>query len=229
VFEHPRAPGAIIKVISRSIEAAMHGVPMSDRDVLENDAEMTAVLGVAGVGPRLLGCTRIQEGSGEWFHSNRRKVRCRYAALKERVYGSTLTTLFRERRFDIRRLELVLDMLELMADRGLTGDDLQPSNIMIGTTLADARERAWLTDREDLVCHPSGTDPQRLRRALIDQLTAIRACFHPENGTTTVSKLPLKVILHNGLLRSQEPPGWPRLRRYFIELFESPVWQMPRR
>ncbi|MCX5797121.1 MAG: hypothetical protein NTY77_16645 [Elusimicrobia bacterium] len=175
VYVHPRDPGAVVKLMtSLSGDIA--------RQSARQDSQVGMKLAQAGVGPAVLGVydipgrpSRLRRWLWRLFGLEARAPP-RPAVVKQRVYGSTVLELIDELRFTQKDYELVMRMLERMADRGLKVGDLRTANIMIGRTAADPEPRAYLVDGGWLLPVKEGASrEERLRELKTQQMEILGA------------------------------------------------------
>ena len=149
VFSDPEQPGVVYKVIAPSADIAIF-TALTLPQILREEAEVASALSEAGAGPRYLGT---------------RKLGRYHVFAKETVRGETLEALIAARRFGERERELILGMLDRMADAGILVDDMRPPNIMIGTTESDPEPRAYLVDgSKELVTGERASELVRIGR-----------------------------------------------------------------
>jgi len=187
VHVHPTIDGTVVKTVDFDFAALLFGNPDAGKKAVEEEA-MARRLAELDIGPRFLGKGAV---SG------------RPTSVRERVYGRTVESLMEDRRFGAEELALVDDLLRRMAKARIRVDDLQPRNIMLGTTLLDGRRRAYLVDGGNFLPVEETLSEDDLHRSLWGQDTLVTVQWSPLVGEVPTWKT-FQARIDAGLVRSKE-------------------------
>lgn len=130
VYRTPKQKGLVYKVLAPGADAFLFGTQTYPA-LAREEHEISEALGRSGTGPRYYGSRVL---GGYWVYA------------KAEIAGDTVEKLIRERRFAEAERDLVLALLDRMADARVRVDDMRPPNIMIGTTADDPERKAYLID-----------------------------------------------------------------------------------
>lgn len=206
VYGHPTIPGAIIKAVAHSFEVQVFMMNKTVTDTANEEEVTSRALAAADAGPRYFG---------------RQVVARRELSVRERIYGDTMQTLARERRFGPEERQLVLDLLRRMAKARLYTDDKRAPNIMIGTTALDSRRRAYLIDGGNILPVDPAVSEEELYQNLLHQNTILLRKMDPHMGEIEISR-PFSQILADAVHRSRPATTWQRVKDGFKAFFRYP-------
>jgi hypothetical protein len=130
-------------------------------------------------------------------------------SVRERIYGSTIQQLARDRKFGPEEHRLVMELLDRLADARLKAEDLKPSNIMIGATKADPVRRAYIVDGGKLAAWDESLSRDEVRRAIQHQPVMIEGRNDPNFGWIGIYRT-VDQLLNEALAKSAKP-WWRRL------------------
>jgi hypothetical protein len=195
VYVHPKVEGAVIKAVEHGFEVSLFGNQTVTQTADEEEA-VSKALAAADAGPRYFG---------------RAVVDRRELSVRERVYGETMDSLARGRRFTEEERELVLDLLRRMAKARIITDDKRAPNIMIGTTLLDPRRRAYLIDGGHMLPVAADVTEEQLYQQLLHQNTILLRRLDPHVGEIEISK-PFSQLLDEAVKRSKPRSAWQRVK-----------------
>ena len=205
VDEHPRIPGAVIKAVAPSAEIQIFSDFKPERTWLLEEASARRLAEI-GAGPRFFG--KAQIGGA-------------LVSVRERIFGDTLERLIMDRRYGPEEHALMLDLVQKLAAAGFVGDDMRPSNIMIGRTAADGARRAFIIDGTGQIPLAGGSPEERLGNAWTHQVD-LKWQMNPLVGEIRHSKA-LGEILDEGLSRSRDKTWWQRFKRVLKEMASAPM------
>ncbi|MDD5629442.1 MAG: hypothetical protein PHU21_10290 [Elusimicrobia bacterium] len=203
VYVHPRDPGAVVKLMtSMSADIA--------RQTARQDSQVGMKLARAGAGPAIIGVREVPGRPSvlrRWLWrllGLEARAPPRPTVVKERVYGDTVLDLIEGRRFTPKDYELVMRMLERMAEAGLKVGDMRTANIMIGHTASEPERRAYIVDGGWLLPVKEGSSREDRLSALKSQQVQILGGGGSVGWSDALD--PFDDILREGLARSRPGP-----------------------
>lgn len=202
---HPAIDGAVMKTVQHSAELQMMS-NQSPKTTAAGEKTSAELLSSIDAGPRWFG-GGVHQG--------------RLVSVRERVYGDTLSSLFREGRFGPDDETQVLDLLRRMSGAGVMTNDLRDSNIMIGRTLLDPRRRAYVVDGGSKLDYPAGLDAGARFEHLLNMQVVIRGRFDVNVGFVEYTKS-LRTMMDEGLERSSRVTRWQKFKGFFKDLKFTP-------
>ncbi len=198
VQDHPAVPGAIVKTVAISFEAALMNLDAEPGKVAAQEERTARTLERAGAGPRYMGRNLIDGVP---------------VSVRERVYGETMSKMIYERRFTQDDAALVRALAVRVAAAGVLPNDLKPANVMIGRTLLDPERRAYVVDGGIFAKEGRPVSVEEiLNYPVIIGAGFIRDVGYIEKTTT------LGASIERGLQRSRPMPRWRRFLETWLDL-----------
>lgn len=154
VYEHPRFPGAVIKLPVVSAAGRLFDPPASWPEVLRKEAATTEKLAELGAGPRLLGRAEIEGVQ---------------VMIRERVFGETVSSYIRARQFTNVELALFESLVDRLVAGAISVIDMRPDNLILGHTLFGSGVAAFVIDGMGYMTLSAFGPEKEVRRRIFNQ------------------------------------------------------------